>query len=319
MEQRESDEHGPGARRGPEAMAATGSTPAPSWRLPALSLLLFGVLAGGIAPWMGWAFAEADLTAPSGAADLSRIWTSLQLYLVLCASAVLPAALLASLLRLSGVRWMDAVGIGGGKASGSSLGSWMRGLLGGVVIIFAVVGCLWLGGWLGRFPASPSAGTVLLVAAALAVAALYEELLFRGFGFWAMERLGGPAAAIVVTSVLFAWAHSNNHAASLVGLVNTALAGALLGWLRWRGGDLWSAWGLHFGWNLALGVLFGATTSGFGFAGRLGRAELTPKGREQILLSGGDYGPEASLLLTVLLGMWLAVLIRRHRAGGQSG
>lgn len=308
---------GPGPAKVVENSEVTRPEPVPptlAWPLPTVSLLLFGVLAGAVAPWMGWAFAEADLSARAGAVDLSpRIWTSLQLYLVLCASALLPAALLSAPLRRRGVRWTGALGLA--RPEGTSRGgSWLRGFAGGAGLIFAVMAILWLGGWLDRRPESPSTSVVLAVALALAVAALYEELLFRGFGFWAMERLGGPVAAIAATSLLFAWAHSNNAGASMLGLINTALAGALLGWLRWRSGHLWSAWGLHFGWNLALGVLCGATTSGFGFAGRLARSELTARGRDQLLLSGGDYGPEASLLLTLLLAVWLAVAIGRARS-----
>lgn len=302
---------------GRESASAAGpdSMPRDSWRLPALSLLVFGILAGAIAPWMGWAFAEADLSARPGAASLSpRIWTSLQLYLVLCASAGLPAALLAGRLRRRGVAWTRALGLARVPKPGSCLLSWMRGAVGGAALIALLVTMLFVGGWLGRTPESPDPRVVLLVALALAVAALYEELLFRGFGFWAMERLGGPLVATATTSLLFAWAHSNNSGSGLLGLVNTALAGALLGWLRSTRGHLWSAWGLHFGWNLTLGILFGATTSGFGFAGRFARAELTARGEAQPLLSGGDYGPEASLVLTILLAGWLLLVIRRARA-----
>lgn len=295
------------------------STPDPEatlgWRIPTLSLLVFAGLAGLVAPWMGWAFSEADLSAGSGFDGLSpRVWTSLQLYLVLCASAVLPAALLAPTLRRRGVTWSRALGVAWPTPPGSWYGSWLRGVFGGGALISVLMVTLWLGGWLDHHPESPKLPTLTVVVLALAVAALYEELLFRGFGFWAMERLGGPVAAIAATSLLFAWAHSNNDGADLVGLLNTALAGALLGWLRWSRGHLWSAWGLHFGWNVTLGLLFGATTSGFGFVGRLARSELTNRGESQPWWSGGAYGPEASLLLTVLLLACLSYAIRRAQS-----
>lgn len=301
--------------QGPRGDAARALNASLSWRLPALSLVVFGILAGVIAPWMGWAFGDADLSARAEAAGLTpRVWTSIQLYLVLCASAVLPAALLASPLRRGGADWVRALGMAKPDGGGSRLGAWLMGVAGGLTLIFALMLLLWIGGWMERATASPSLGIVLLVSTALVFAALYEELLFRGFGFWAMERLAGPVVAITATSVLFAWAHSNNAGANLIGLLNTALAGALLGWMRWRTGHIWSAWGLHFGWNLCLGVLSGATTSGFGFAGRLARTDLTEKGRSEALVSGAAYGPEASLVLTALLGLWLVAVIYRARS-----
>jgi hypothetical protein len=76
---------------------------------------------------------------------------------------------------------------------------------------------------------------------------------------------------------------------------------------------LWSAWGVHFGWNLTLGVLFGARTSGFGFEGRILEMKPTEEGIRSPLLSGGDYGPEASLLLLPLLLATTLVLRTRWR------
>jgi membrane protease YdiL (CAAX protease family) len=83
---------------------------------------------------------------------------------------------------------------------------------------------------------------------------------------------------------------------------------------------LWVPIGLHFGWNFAAAGIFGTEVSGNGTAqGLLDGVVSGPA-----LLTGGDFGPEASLysvafgvVLTVVF-MWLArrrghVVPRRRR------
>jgi len=89
-----------------------------------------------------------------------------------------------------------------------------------------------------------------------------------------------------------------------LGIFNTGLWGVLLCVAMWRSGALWLPIGLHFGWNIAL-PLAGARLSGFTIV--LTGYEL--KWSSSVWLSGGEYGPEASVLTTivcVLLLSWLS-------------
>ncbi len=127
--------------------------------------------------------------------------------------------------------------------------------------------------------------------------------MFRGYAFQILLRAYQPAAVIGVFAVLFALAHADNPNANRLGLVNTGLWGALLGYAFFRSRDLWLPIGLHFGWNWVL-PLVGVNLSGF---------EMTLSGyhlvwRSSELWSGGAYGPEGSILTSVaavLLGVWL--------------
>lgn len=143
--------------------------------------------------------------------------------------------------------------------------------------------------------------------------AVGEEMLFRGYGFQVLLASLGSYATIVPVSVLFGFAHATNQNASWLGLFNTMLWGVLLGWAFLRSGDLWLPIGLHYGWNLVL-PLGGVNLSGF----RMGVTGYKMHWYAGVLWSGGDYGPEASLLTTAVAASLFYYLarapIRRQRA-----
>ena len=75
---------------------------------------------------------------------------------------------------------------------------------------------------------------------------------------------------------------------------------------------LWLPIGLHIGWNFAAGGVFGVTVSGTGASTGLLRGVTSGL----VVLSGGAFGPEASLF-AVLAGlvMTIAFLVLAHRRG----
>lgn len=143
----------------------------------------------------------------------------------------------------------------------------------------------------------------LFISVLLLFGAVGEEIMFRGYAFQIVLAALGPWATILPFAVLFAWAHSGNLNSSPLGLANTGLWGALLGYSFWRSGDLWLPIGLHFGWNWILPV-FGANLSGF----TLSLSGYTVRWNGSPWISGGDYGPEGGVLTTLAvlaLGYWL--------------
>ena len=123
-----------------------------------------------------------------------------------------------------------------------------------------------------------------------------EEVLFRGYGFQVLLRSIGPFATILPVGVLFGMLHGLNPHASGLSVVNTAGFGILFGYAFLRSRDLWLPFGLHFGWNFTL-PLFGATVSGI----KIGVTGYEMRWNAGALWSGGDYGPEASVLCSVVL------------------
>lgn len=143
----------------------------------------------------------------------------------------------------------------------------------------------------------------------LAVAALAEEVAFRGYPFRRLIEAAGPAKATILMAIFFGMLHMLNPDANWVSVLITMLAGVLLSiaWLRTHG--LWVAWGLHFAWNASMGVLFGLPVSGLANFSTV--VQTRAVGRDW--LTGGDYGPEAAMLTGVVLLVAIAVLVRVTR------
>lgn len=148
---------------------------------------------------------------------------------------------------------------------------------------------------------SRNLGRATVVLIVLIFGALAEELMFRGYPFQRLEEVIGPLGAIVVFSMLFALVHLSNPGASLLGLLNTVLIGLVLAIAYLRTRALWLCWGIHFGWNATLGLLFGLPVSGLRIFNVVVRGTATgPR-----WLTGGSYGVEASApgVFAVVVGL----------------
>jgi hypothetical protein len=128
--------------------------------------------------------------------------------------------------------------------------------------------------------------------------AMGEEIAFRGFVLQCLMRGWRYWIAIVTTGVLFGWLHNDNPGATVLSDVNTAAFGVLFGAAVVRSRDLWLPIGMHFGWNIALPFL-GAAVSGLTI--RVTGYELVWTTGD--LWSGGQYGPEGSVLTSAMLAL----------------
>ncbi|QSB12830.1 CPBP family intramembrane metalloprotease [Natronosporangium hydrolyticum] len=204
-------------------------------------------------------------------------------------------------------------------------GATFRGLLIGVGMFAAVIATIaYLGGY--RVEGWGSATGVLAIFGFMAAAAVTEEVIFRGILFRIVEEWIGTWNSLVLTGLIFGLVHLPNSNANLWGALAIAIqAGAMLAAAYAATRSLWLVIGLHFGWNFAAAGIFGVTVSGQeGAEGLLRSVTSGP-----MLLSGGEFGPEASLyavlagaLLTVVF-MWLAHrrgnLVPRRRRGNPTG
>ncbi|MDP4511495.1 CPBP family intramembrane glutamic endopeptidase [Nonomuraea turcica] len=177
-----------------------------------------------------------------------------------------------------------------------------RGVLIGVGMFAAViVNIAFLGGY--QIEGLGSVWGAVGLFGIMAAAAVTEELLFRGVLFRIVEELTGTWVALTLTGVLFGLVHLSNPNASLWGAICIAIsAGGMLAAAYAATRTLWLPIGLHFGWNFAAAGIFGTEVSGNG----------TPQGlldgvtSGPALLTGGAFGPEASLY-TVVFGVLLTI------------
>lgn len=131
-----------------------------------------------------------------------------------------------------------------------------------------------------------------------------EEVIFRGILFKMVDKRFNTAAALLVSGLLFGLMHLLNPGATLWSAVAIAIeAGFLLGAAyKWSGG-LWLPIGIHWAWNFTEGNIFGFNVSGGAESVRL----FVPEIRGPELLTGGGFGPEASIV-SVLLGLALTII-----------
>lgn len=145
----------------------------------------------------------------------------------------------------------------------------------------------------------------------LAVNALSEELMFRSYPLLTLMEAGSAGVAIGITSVLFGVAHLGNPHTSVLAIVNTILVGALLGVARVRSHALWLPWGIHFGWNFALGVGYGLPVSGLNDFAVAAQAQASGP----TWLTGGPYGIEGGALGTIaIVAGFIPVLLWTRQA-----
>lgn len=136
----------------------------------------------------------------------------------------------------------------------------------------------------------------------LIMRAIILRLLMRAFGIW---------PALVLQAALFGALHLANPNASPVAAAAIAIeAGLMLAGFYLLTGRLWMSIGVHAAWNFTQGWVWGASVSGIPVVESWLVSKPKPGAPE--FLSGGAFGPEASLpamvvgTLTALVVLWLA-------------
>jgi membrane protease YdiL (CAAX protease family) len=177
------------------------------------------------------------------------------------------------------------------------------GSLGAIALIALAIG--------GTFvPAPASARPLVGIIAMIIVAAVGEEILFRGTIFLAIEERFGGTAAVLLTSLLFAVAHAGNPDVSMLALVNVFLAGVLMGTMLMRSSSLWPSIIFHIVWNLLVALCFG-DVSGNDLGGGAVVLDLSHAAPSLQWLVSGSFGVEEGLLTTFLLVGATIVVARR--------
>lgn len=135
--------------------------------------------------------------------------------------------------------------------------------------------------------------------------AILEELLMRGYLFQTLLEGLGVYPTLVISSVLFSLAHLANPNISQMGLITIALAGVLFAACYLKTRTLWMPIGLHAAWNFFEGHVFSLPVSGLDVQPRL----LDVQVAESVMLTGGAFGPEGSLVTAVVFGLATVMLL----------
>lgn len=173
----------------------------------------------------------------------------------------------------------------------------LLGLAVGAGVMATSVGLLWAFGWVAIY-GKPIDAIALALRDSIRSGVLEElllrlvilRLLWRAFGIW---------PAIALAALLFGALHLGNPDSSLFAAL-CLIAGEGIGiGLYLITGRIWASIGMHAAWNFTLGWVFGAAVSGTDdIAG--GPLALRPVAGVPELLSGGGFGPEASLTALIV-------------------
>jgi membrane protease YdiL (CAAX protease family) len=202
------------------------------------------------------------------------------------------------------------------KASEIAMRSAPVGLLAGLAvgsILFSLVMAILLStgiydfAWTGPVSAWRGAGLAM-------ESGILEELIVRGIILRLLWRAFGPWLALAASAMLFGAGHIGNPGATPFSTACIAIeAGLMLGSFYALTGRLWVSIGVHAGWNFAQGYLFGAAVSGGDFGDAI--ATSTASGNYPVWLTGGTFGPEASLpALAICTSVGVTVLWLSWRA-----
>lgn len=132
-----------------------------------------------------------------------------------------------------------------------------------------------------------------------------EEVIFRGILFRLIADKWNIAVGLTTSSLLFGLAHLGNPGATLWAALAIALAsGWLFGMAYAYHQTIWVPIGMHWAWNYLEGGVFGCSVSGTPLDYR---PLITPRISGTDLLSGGAFGPEASIIC-VALGFAISIV-----------
>ena len=140
-----------------------------------------------------------------------------------------------------------------------------------------------------------------------------EETLFRGYvlhnlSAWLGADKTALGAAAIIQSLLFGLVHMGNLPpekanAALQALPNLILIGVFFALCAFKTGSLWFPIGFHAAWNFLLGSVFSLPVSGLA---TFRVFETESSGSRW--LTGGAFGAEGSLLLTILIIVMIYVI-----------
>jgi len=140
--------------------------------------------------------------------------------------------------------------------------------------------------------------------------AIFEEILLRGIIFRIVEEKLGSTIALIISALIFGGLHLANPNSSFAAAACIAVfAGLLLGAAYIYTRNLWFPIAIHFAWNFMQSGIFGAITSGNEKTSSL----LVTKITGPTLITGGEFGPEATIQATVLGLITALVLLYQNK------
>lgn len=220
---------------------------------------------------------------------------------IVCAAIVL--GMYALLVKLLEQRWPTNLPVR--KAIPHCLLGLLVGFLFMVLVVSTIVasGCAVIS-WKGFSGAEQFNMLMLFLAVAVG-----EEIICRGVIFRLIDERWNTWVALLVSALLFGWMHiSNDNATWWSSMAISIEAGLLLAAAYKWSGTLWVPIGIHWAWNYVQGNVFGLAVSG----NKAGTTILATTVNGPDIITGGAFGPEASIV-AVILGTFFTLVFLANR------
>ena len=140
-----------------------------------------------------------------------------------------------------------------------------------------------------------------------------EEVVFRSFLIPMIRQHMGTLAALLISSLLFAFVHLMNPNVSWPGVVNLILGGVLMGLLFLKYKNVWAPTGFHASWNFVQSAFLGFPVSGHD---TYSLVDLQETGND--FITGGPFGYEGSIISIMILLVTIIYLLKTDKALYQS-
>jgi membrane protease YdiL (CAAX protease family) len=142
-----------------------------------------------------------------------------------------------------------------------------------------------------------------------------EEFLLRGYTLFTVTQATGFWPAAILLSLMFGGIHVGNQGETWMGILGAAIIGFFFCLTLRRTGNLWFAVGFHASWDWGESYLYSVPDSGSLAPGHLLRSSL----HGSRWITGGTVGPEASVLLLVVMAVAWVAFDRMYREAKYPG
>ena len=192
----------------------------------------------------------------------------------------------------------------------------LLGLAAGAAWLVASIGLAMAAGWASfQDPEGLQGSLLALAAVSVLFNVVTQELLLCGYILQTIKARAGLPTAIVVSALLFSALHVAAFEGQWIPPLNVFLAGLVFCTAYGITGNLWLPIAIHFAWNLLLGPVFGLTVSGNDSLG-LGWRSFEIEGPD--LFTGGNFGLEGGLIVTITTAIFVVALSLFYRRKGNS-
>lgn len=197
------------------------------------------------------------------------------------------------------------------------ISDYLWGILLSVLLLFIIVGfsCVIKAISFKEFNLNVNMLSIFLWLFAFIIQGAAEEVMCRGFLMSSLQKKVPVSVAIIISSTAFAFPHVSSLLEAdlkyvIIGIINLYLVSVIFSLLALLRSNIWISCGLHSSWNFILYGIMGLSLSGSEAKSDSMIQLYIKKGS---IFNGAEYGIEASIITSVVLGIFAFCLIKKWK------